>query len=159
MNIRLIVIGSLKENYWKQACEEYLMRLRPYAHVEIIECPDFPSKEDASLAMEEQVKEKEAVKVLKLLKSSDYVIALDLNKKEYTSPEFASYLEKSLERGGASITFLIGGSLGLADSLKARSNDAISFGKMTFPHQLARVLLLEQLYRAFRIIHHEPYHK
>lgn len=159
MNIRVICIGSLKEAYWKSACEEYLSRIKPYADIEVIECPDFPSKENAGEAMEEQVKEKEAARVLKYLKPQDYVIALDLNKKEYTSPEFASHLEQCFVRGGSSITFLIGGSLGLADSLKSRANESVTFGKMTFPHQLSRVMLLEQIYRAFRILHHEPYHK
>ena len=159
MNIRIICIGSLKETYWKQACNEYLTRLKPYANVEIVECPDYPSKENATLAMEEGVKEKEAERVLKLLKPQDYVIALDLNRQEYTSPEFASSMESWFVKGGSSITFMIGGSLGLADSLKKRANMSICFGKMTFPHQLARVMLLEQIYRAFRILHHEPYHK
>ena len=157
MNIRLIVIGSLKEQYWKAACEEYLMRIKPYCNIEVIECPDYPNKEGAS--NETQVKDKEAERVLKLLKPSDYVVTLDLNKKEYTSEEFASFLEDSFVRGGASITFLIGGSLGLSDNLKKRANANVCFGKMTFPHQLARVMLLEQIYRGFRILHHEPYHK
>ena len=159
MNIRIIAIGSLKETYWKASCEEYLSRIRPYSNIEVIECPDYPSKEKATPALEEQVKEKEAERVLRLLKPSDYVIALDLNKKEYTSPEFASHLEECFVKGGSSITFLIGGSLGLADVLKSRANESICFGKMTFPHQFARVMLLEQIYRGFRILHHEPYHK
>ncbi len=159
MNIRIICVGSLKEGYWKAACEEYLSRISPYAEIEVIECPDFPTKDGASEAMESQTKEKEAIRVLKYIKPQDYVIALDLNKKEYTSPDFAQHLEQCFVRGGSSVTFLIGGSLGLADSLKNRANESVTFGKMTFPHQLARVMLLEQIYRAFRILHHEPYHK
>ena len=155
MNIKVIVIGSLKEQYWKAACEEYLTRIKPYSNIEVVECPDFPNKD----GLEEQIKEKEAERVLKSLKPSDYVVALDLNKKEYTSEEFASFLEEGFVKGGASITFLIGGSLGLSESLKKRANSNVCFGKMTFPHQLARVMLLEQIYRAFRILHHEPYHK
>ena len=159
MNIRVICIGSLKEAYWKDACKEYLTRIKPYANIEMIECPDFPSKDGATVSMEEQVKEKEAERVLKLLKPQDYVISLDLNQKEYESPSFATQMEDWLVKGGSSIAFLIGGSLGLSDSLKKRANASFSFGKMTFPHQLARVMLLEQIYRGFRILHHEPYHK
>ena len=159
MNIRIFCIGSLKESYWKDACKEYLTRIKPYANIEIIECPDFPSKDGATPALEAQVKEKEAERILKTLKPQDYVISLDLHQKEYESPAFASEMERWFVQGGSSINFLIGGSLGLSDSLKSRANASFSFGKMTFPHQLARVMLLEQIYRGFRILHHEPYHK
>lgn len=159
MTIRVLCIGSLKETYWKKACEEYISRILPYSHIEVIECPDYPCKDISSEKEESLLKEKEAERVLKYIRPSDYVIAMDLNQKESTSPEFASFLEGAFVKGGASVTFLIGGSLGLADSLKNRANSSLSFGKMTFPHQLARVMLLEQIYRAFRILHHEPYHK
>lgn len=159
MNIRVICIGFLKERYWKEACEEYLSRIKPYCQIEVIECDDYPCKEGSSEAVIAQVKEKEAERVLKLLKPNDYVIALDLNHTQYDSVAFAEFLDSRFVRGGSSLTFLIGGSLGLADSLKQRANESVTFGKMTFPHQLSRVMLLEQIYRAFRILHHEPYHK
>ena len=98
-------------------------------------------------------------KVLKILKTSDYVISLDLNKKQMTSPEFASYIDNKLVLGGSSITFLIGGSYGLSDDLKKRANDAISLSNMTFLHQMTRLILLEQIYRAFKINKNEVYHK
>lgn len=159
MKITIFCIGALKEGYWKDACQEYLKRLQPYAKTTIEELPDFPTKEGASSKEEEEVKKKECDRILAKLKPSDYLIALDLNKKEYDSPSFAEHLQKKFEENGASLYFVIGGSLGLSDELKARANESICFGKMTFPHQLARVMLLEQLYRAFRILNHQPYHK
>ena len=107
----------------------------------------------------EEIKNKEGKKMLEKVKPGDFVIALDLNQKEYTSEEFSSQMERWLVAGGSSITFLIGGSLGLSEECKKRANVSVSFGKMTFPHQLARVMLLEQIYRSFKIAHHEPYHK
>lgn len=155
MTIKVLCIGSLKESYWKDACKEYLMRIKPYASIEVLEFPDYPTKD----GFEEQTKDKEAERVLKTIKPSDYVVALDLNHQEYTSTDFASKMEEWFVKGGSNIIFLIGGSLGLSDGLKARANTSVTFGKMTFPHQLSRVMLLEQIYRAFRILHHEPYHK
>ena len=108
---------------------------------------------------EKETKEKEGQRVLAKIKPGDYVISLDLNQKEYDSVSFSRHLEEAFVRGGSSLVFLIGGSLGLSKSLKARANDSFSFGPMTFPHQLARVMLLEQLYRAFRIQNGQPYHK
>ena len=120
---------------------------------------DLATKEGLSPKEEAEIKEKEGTRVLQKIKSGDYVIAMDLNQKEFDSISFSSYLENAFVKGRSSLIFLIGGSLGLSDALKARANDSISFGKMTFPHQLSRIMLLEQLYRAFRIAHHEPYHK
>ena len=146
MKITLYVIGHLKEAYWKSACEEYIKRLKNYADIKVVEVDDIGYKEGAGLAIETQVKDKEGEKVLEKLKPSDYLCALDLNAKEYDSVEFY-------------VSFVIGGSLGLSDALKKRANERLSFSKMTFPHQMTRLILLEQLYRAFRIAHHEPYHK
>lgn len=159
MKISIYCIGKLKEEYLRSAEAEYLKRLKPFAEVEVVEFPDFPTLEGASAKEEEATKEKEAKKVLQKIKSSDYVCALDLNQKEYDSPSFSLHLERMLVRGGSNLIFLIGGSLGLSDSLKARANESISISKMTFTHQMSRIILLEQIYRAFKIAHHEPYHK
>lgn len=159
MRIVIHCVGTLKERYWKEACAEYLKRLQPYAKVTVEETMDLPIKEGASAKEEEEVKRKEGEKVLAKLKPSDYVIALDLNRPEYDSVAFAKKVQQGLVEGGSTLVFLIGGSLGLSDELKKRANESISFGPMTFPHQLSRVMLLEQLYRSFRILHHQPYHK
>lgn len=159
MKITVYCIGHLKENYWKMAIEKYAKRIRPYASLEIVEVDDVPYKEGASPAIEEQVKNKEGEKVLAKLKPTDYLCALDLGKAEYDSPAFSKHLEKMLVQGGSNLSFVIGGSLGLSDALKQRANEAITFSKMTFPHQMMRVILLEQIYRAFKIARHEPYHK
>ena len=159
MKIRIIAIGKIKEDYLKNGINEYLKRLQAYTQTEIVEVMDEPVKDNPSLSEIEIVKNKEGQKVLKLLKSGDYVINLDLNKKEMTSPEFAKYLEDKFVVGNSSLTFIIGGSYGLSDELKKRANDAISFSKMTFLHQMTRLILLEQIYRAFKINRNETYHK
>lgn len=159
MKINIYCVGKLKENYWKEAVNEYKKRIDGYAKLEIIEVPDSPTPEKASLAQEEEIKIKEGKKMLERVKPGDFVIALDLNQKEYTSEEFSLHMEKWLVAGGSSISFLIGGSLGLSEECKKRANASVCFGKMTFPHQLARVMLLEQIYRSFKIARHEPYHK
>lgn len=159
MKITIYCIGYLKESYWKAACEEYLKRLKPYADVSIVECPDFPCPEKSSSSEEEAIKKKEGQKVLDKLSPSDYLIALDLHHPECDSPAFATKMEKAFVKGGSKISFVIGGSLGLSDELKKRANEFLTFGEMTFPHSLARVMLLEQIYRGFRILNHEPYHK
>ena len=159
MKIRIIAIGKIKESYLKMGIEEYQKRIRPYSQLEIIEVNDEPVSENPSDSQIEIVKNKEGEKVLKLLKEGDYVISLDLNKKQFTSPEFAKYIEDKMVQGGSNITFIIGGSYGLSDALKKRANDAISLSNMTFLHQMTRLILLEQIYRAFKINHHEVYHK
>ena len=159
MKINVCCVGKLKENYWKYAVSEYSKRIEGYAKLEIFEAPDFPTPEKASPAIETEIKNKEGKRMLERVKPGDFVVALDLNQKEYTSEEFSSQMEKWLIEGGSSITFLIGGSLGLSEECKKRANASVCFGKMTFPHQLARVMLLEQIYRSFKIAHHEPYHK
>ncbi len=159
MKIRIIAIGKIKEDYLKNGINEYLKRLQAYAQTEIAEVMDEPVKDNPSLSEIEIVKNKEGQKVLKLLKPGDYVINLDLNKKELTSPEFAKYLEDKFVVGNSSLTFIIGGSYGLSDELKKRANDSLSFSKMTFLHQMTRLILLEQIYRAFKINRNETYHK
>lgn len=159
MRITLYVIGSLKEAYWRQAEEEYKKRFQNYAKLEIVECPDYASKEGASLKEQEAVKEKESEKILAKIKPNDYVILLDLHQKEYESEAWSEHLMRAFEKGGSHLSFVIGGSLGLSESLKKRGNESFTLSQLTFPHQMVRIILLEQLYRAFKIAHHEPYHK
>lgn len=159
MKIRILCIGKIKEAYLKQGVNEYVSRLTPYTQVEIVEVNDEPIVDNPHPSEIKKAIDIEGDRLLKLIKPSEYVIALDLNKKEYTSPEFGKYIEDKMVIGGANITFIIGGSYGLSESLKNRANDAISLSKMTFLHQMTRLILLEQIYRAFKINRNETYHK
>ena len=159
MKIRIIAIGKIKETYLKLGIEEYLKRIKPYSQIEIVEVNDEPVKDNPSDSEITIVKNKEGQKVLKLLKDSDYLISLDLGKKQLKSPEFARFLEEKFVLGNSFITFVIGGSYGLSDELKQRANDSISLSEMTFLHQMTRLILLEQIYRAFKINRNETYHK
>ena len=159
MKIRIIAIGKIKEEYLKNGINEYIKRLTPYSQIEIIEVNDEPVKDNPNDAAIKKIIDTEGRKVLKILKNNEYVINLDLNKKEYSSEEFASYIEEKFVLGNSLITFVIGGSYGLSDELKARANDSISLSKMTFLHQMTRLILLEQIYRAFKINRNETYHK
>ena len=159
MKIRIIAIGKIKEAYLKAGIDEYLKRIKPYSSIEIIEVLDEPVVDNPNESQIKLVKDKEGQKVLKLIRPSDYVISLDLNKKELNSEAFAAFLGKKFEIGKSFITFIIGGSYGLSDELKLRANDSISLSKMTFLHQMSRLILLEQIYRAFKINRNEVYHK
>ena len=159
MTIRIYAIGKIKETYLNLGINEYLTRLKPYCNVEIKEVMDESVKDNPNASEIELVKNKEAEKVLKLIKSGEYLIGLDMNKKEMISEDFATYLDKKLEVSGSNLSFVIGGSYGLGDELKKRCNDSISLSKMTFLHQMTRLILLEQIYRAFKINRHEVYHK
>ena len=159
MKIKIYAIGHLKEAYLKQGINEYLERLKPYTQIEIIEVNDESIVDNPSLKDIEMAKNKEGQKVIKLLKNNEYLIGLDLVKKQPTSEEFAKYLEEKLVQGGANLSFVIGGSYGLSDELKYRCNDRIGLSNMTFLHQMTRLILLEQIYRGFKINRNEVYHK
>lgn len=159
MQINLLTVGKLKEKYWVGAVEEYSKRLSSYCKVNVIEVSDEPTPDNASPAQEEQIKKKEADKLLAKIGDRDYVIALVIEGKSITSEEFAAHLDKVAVQGFSTVTFVIGGSLGLHESVRKRANYGLSFSKFTFPHQMVRVILLEQVYRAFRIQRGEPYHK
>ena len=159
MNIKIIGVGKLKEKYLVQAMQEYLKRLQAYAKVEVIELADEKAPENLSETQMMQIKDKEGERILAKIKDQEYVIALAIEGKNLSSEAFAQKIENLGIQGKSQLVFVIGGSLGLSPSVMQRSNAQISFGKMTFPHQLMRVMLTEQIYRAFRIIHNQPYHK
>lgn len=159
MKIRIIAVGKIKEEYLKIGINEYLKRIKPYTQIEIIELNDSPIFDSMKSGDIEKAKLQEGELILKNIKPSDYVITLDLNKKEYDSVEFATFIKKSLEIGGSQITFVIGGSYGLSDSVKNRANSSVSLSKMTFLHQMTRLILLEQIYRSYKILNNETYHK
>ena len=159
MNIKLICVGKIKEKYLKDAIAEYTKRLSKYCKLEIVEVADEKTPDNASPAEEEQIKAKEAQRILSKIKDDSFVCTLEILGKKYTSEGFAGLLEHAAINGKSHIVFVIGGSLGLHTSVMKRSNQAISFSDMTFPHQLMRVILCEQIYRAYRIISGEPYHK
>ena len=159
MNIKIYAIGKIKEQYLRMGIDEYLQRLKPYCKVEIIEVNDEPINDNPNQSEIKKAIDLEGKKVLKLIKPSDYLIGLDLGKKQLKSPEFAEYLNQKFVLGGSTISFVIGGSYGLSDELKNRCNDSISLSEMTFLHQMTRLILLEQIYRAFKINKNEVYHK
>lgn len=159
MNITIITVGKLKEKYLKEAIEEYSKRLGRYCKLEIVELADEKTPDNASEKEEEAIKEKEGQGILSKIKDNMFVIAMDLKGKQLTSEEFANYIENLGVMGDSNIAFIIGGSLGISKSVLARANYKLCFSKMTFPHQLFRVMLLEQIYRGFRIMKGEPYHK
>ncbi|MBS8265396.1 23S rRNA (pseudouridine(1915)-N(3))-methyltransferase RlmH [Mesobacillus boroniphilus] len=159
MNISIVTVGKLKEKYLKQGIEEYLKRLGSYAKVEVIEVPDEKAPEELSETEMIQVKQKEGERILAKIGSDAYVIALAINGKLKSSEELADTLDKLATYGKSKIAFVIGGSLGLSDEVLKRADEQLSFSKMTFPHQLMRLILVEQIYRAFRINRGEPYHK
>lgn len=159
MKISLITVGKIKEKYLTDAIMEYSKRLSKYCKLEIIEVADEKTEENASEIMVKQIKDKEGERILKYVKDDSYVITLEILGKMLTSPELASQIDKICINGHSHIVFIIGGSLGLSENVSKRSDFKLSFSKMTFPHQLMRVILLEQIYRAFRINNNEPYHK
>ena len=159
MNIEIICIGKLKEKYWREAVDEYARRLSRYCHVHITELKESRLPANASAADEENVKKAEGLSILSALREKQYVVALDVRGKEMSSEKLASRMEQHRDNGTGTIAFLIGGSLGLSEEVLHRANERLSFSPMTFPHQMMRVILLEQIYRSFKIMHHETYHK
>ena len=159
MKITVICVGKIKEDFYRKAVSEYEKRLGRYCKLEIIEVQDEKSPDNASPAMEEQIKEKEAVRILKHIKEDAYVITLEIHGANPDSVSFSNQLNQLAVQGKSHIQFIIGGSLGLHYSVSSAAHQAISFSNMTFPHQLMRVILLEQIYRGYRIMKGEPYHK
>ncbi|RAK20544.1 23S rRNA (pseudouridine1915-N3)-methyltransferase [Anoxybacillus vitaminiphilus] len=159
MNISIICVGKLKEKYLKQGIDEYAKRLSAYAKVEILEVLDEKAPEELSDNEVELVKQKEGERILAKIAPDAYVIALAIDGKMRSSEEFAKQIDQLATYGRSKIAFIIGGSLGLSKQVMQRADEALSFSKMTFPHQLMRLILLEQIYRAFRINRGEPYHK
>ena len=159
MKITLITVGKIKEKYLEAAISEYAKRLSRYCRLEIVQVADEKTPDGASEAQEEAIRKIEGERLLKQIKDSDYVIALALDGKMMDSPTLASHLEKLAVQGNSTIDFVIGGSLGLSDEVLRRADEKLCFSLMTFPHQLMQIILLEQIYRSYRIINHEPYHK
>ncbi len=159
MNIQIICVGKLKEKYWQDACAEYMKRLGRYCNVEIVELKESRLPENASPADEENVKKEEGASILKAIKDGTYVITLEILGKMLDSPQLAEKMDELALDGKSNIAFVIGGSLGLSAEVSKRSDYKLSFSKMTFPHQMMRVILLEQIYRTFKINRHETYHK
>lgn len=159
MNINIIAVGKLKEKYFREAIDEYSKRLSKYCKLEIIEVSDEKAPDNYSKAEEEMVKIKEGQEILKHIKADTYVIALEIMGRMLSSEGLADFIDNLGIRGKSSIAFIIGGSLGLSQEVIKRADYHLSFSPMTFPHQLMRVILLEQIYRGFRIVKGEPYHK
>ena len=159
MKITCVVVGKIKEKYLTDAIKEYSKRLSRYCKLEIVELADEKTPDGASEAEEVAIREKEGERILKALKDDAYVIALAIEGKMLDSVELSQKIERLGVSGTSHIAFVIGGSLGLAPAVMKRADYALSFSRMTFPHQLMRVVLLEQLYRSYRILKNEPYHK
>lgn len=159
MKITIITVGKIKEKYLKDAIAEYSKRLSKYCKLEIVEVADEKTLENVSETVENAIREKEAERILKYVKEDAYIITLEIGGKLLSSEELAEKIEKLGVQGTSHIIFIIGGSIGLGKSVLEKSDYALSFSRMTFPHQLMRVILLEQVYRSYRIMNGEPYHK
>ena len=159
MNISVICVGKIKEKFYRDALEEYTKRLSKFANISIIEVEDEETPQKASEKEELQIKDKEGKRILAKISDSSYVYTLEIEGKKLSSEGLAEHLKCRMNEGKSRICFIIGGSLGLSDEVKKRSDFKLSFSDMTFPHQLMRVILSEQIYRSFKIINNEPYHK
>ena len=159
MNIDIVCVGTVKERYLRDAIDEYRKRLSRFAKVDVIEVADEKTPEHASDTLNAQIKEKEGERILKHLRDGAFVVALAIEGDQLTSEQLAARIAQWGLHGVSHLQFVIGGSLGLDPRVLRRANMPLSFSKMTFPHQLMRVILLEQIYRAFKINAHEPYHK
>ena len=159
MEIRIITVGKIKEKYLNDGIAEYAKRLSRYCKLNFIQVPDEKTPDKASDGMNRQIKETEGNRLLSHIREQDYVIALAIEGKMMDSVELSDLIAKLGVQGKSSIAFVIGGSLGLSDAVLKRADYKLSFSKMTFPHQLMQMILLEQIYRGYRIMNHEPYHK
>lgn len=159
MNITILCVGQIKEKYFRDAIAEYQKRLSRYCKLQMIEVADEKTKENASEAENDLIRKKEGERLLKHIKDSDYCITLEIDGRMLTSEGLSKEIDRLGLAGKSSLVFVIGGSIGLDTAVLKRSDYALSFSKMTFPHQLMRVILLEQIYRSYRIINGEPYHK
>lgn len=159
MKIKILCVGKVKEKFYRDAIGEYQRRLSRYCKLEIVEVTDEKTPDGASETVENQIKEKEGNRILSKIREEDYVIALAIDGKMQDSVELSKNIQQLGVRGKSSIVFVIGGSLGLSEEVLKRANEKLSFSKMTFTHQLMRVILLEQVYRSYRIMNGEPYHK
>ena len=159
MKITLITVGKLKENFWKEAIAEYRKRLSRYCNLEIHEVSDEKTPDNAGQLIEDSIRTKEGSRILKLIKEDAYVIVLAVEGKKLSSEALADKVDQLGISGKSHIVFIIGGSIGVSNEVMKRADFALSFSDMTFPHQLIRVVLLEQIYRCFRINNGEPYHK
>ncbi|MGN1160188.1 MAG: 23S rRNA (pseudouridine(1915)-N(3))-methyltransferase RlmH [Lachnospiraceae bacterium] len=159
MNITIVCVGKIKEAFYKDAVNEYAKRLSRYCKFQVIEVADEKTPDQTTEHEEDLIRQKEAERILKQIKEDAYVIALAIQGKKLDSVAFSEYIEQLGVQGKSSLVFVIGGSLGLHTSVLKRADDRISFSDMTFPHQLMRVILAEQIYRSFRIMNGEPYHK
>jgi len=159
MNITLVCVGKCKEKYWLQAIAEYEKRLSRYIKFNLVEVNDEKTDEDASEKEEEQVKDVEGQRILAKIPENAYVITMEIKGETFDSVGLSEKLSSYMVSGKSNLVFVIGGSLGLSKTVSARANEKWSFSRLTFPHQLMRVIFLEQLYRGFRIMNHEPYHK
>ena len=159
MSVTILAVGRMKEKPYRMMADEYMKRLSRYGRFEEVELPDLPEPANSSPAIERQIREKEGEAILARIRPGSHVIALTIPGKQWDSPGLSRHLDELMTRGASDITFVIGGSLGLSEQVIARAEEEMSMSKMTFPHQLARVMLMEQLYRAMKIRAGERYHK
>lgn len=159
MQIQIITVGKLKEKYLVQGIAEYAKRIGPYAKLQIKEVAEEKAPDTLSAAEEMQVKQKEGERILAQMKPDDYVIAMAIEGHMWTSEQLADHLSNLATYGQSHVVFVIGGSLGLSDAVLSRADMSLSFGRITYPHQLLRLVLVEQVYRSFKITRGEPYHK
>lgn len=159
MNVTVVCVGNLKEKYWKDAVAEYAKRLSAYCRLTITEVKDEKTPEGASRLVEEQIRIREGHRILEKIKERSYAVMLEIQGKRFSSEDFSAAHAAWETAGRGELCFVIGGSLGLSEEVLQRADARISFSDMTFPHQMMRVILLEQIYRSYRIRNHEPYHK
>ncbi len=159
MMIKILSVGKIKEAYTEQAIQEYVKRLSRYCKIELSMVMDEKIAKNASLKEEEIIKNKEGEALLSLIKPSDYVVLIDLHGEEMSSTQFAEYMDAQMSKGTSTFTFVIGGSLGFGNNVIKRANKRIALSKMTFTHQMTKVIVLEQIYRSFKILNNEIYHK